>query len=300
MDYEAEKMTLDTARRLLDDAYNEVTFKNALVCVLDWCNYQRCINIHKDTRIGLDEDGFRIEKYTQVKYKDKYKLTTDTTVDITKEYFAYDSTTKKYIRVYGGSEVNPQANHWYEYVNPQEEGWYEKINVITEYVLVDKKNLSYYDMPFVNKWYEKVNNVYTLSEDMHATGQYILIDNPEHGMSPRDNNWYENQGTMQSPDYVPSTDNNVIDGKSYYICVYKDYYKLIGREAKLYEHTTDTVVDPTKTYYVEKNVDHFYPDTPEEKAEWDYSDHYSRHVDITVAGLENEITLQNKRPLSLT
>ena len=300
MDYEAEKMTIDVAKRMLDDAYNEVTFKNALVCVLDWCNYQRCVNIHKDTKTAYDDDGYKIEKYTQVKYVDKYVLTTDTTVDITKAYFTYDPSTKKFYRIYGGSGINPQAEGWYEYANPQTAGWYEKVKWITEYSLVPKSQISYYDMPHLNEWYENINNVYVLSEDMHGTGNYYLISNPQAGENPRDNGWYVNQGTQQSPDYVPTTDNNVDPNKAYYYCVYKDYYNKITKTAKLYEHTTDTVVDPDKTYYVEKGVDHYYPSTPEEIAAWDYSDHYERHVDITVAGLNEEVTLENKRPLSLT
>ena len=342
MDYEPEKMTVEMMKRMIFDAYNDVTFKNALVCILDWCNYQHCVNIHKDTRIGVDQDGNRIEKYTQVKYNDLYQLTTDTTIDISKQYFSYDSTNKKYDKVWGGSGVNPQEQGWYEYVNPQSKSWYEKVKTMTEYSKVKDSQKSYWDSPFLNQWYVHNGLTYELTNDRHCVGTFVAISNPSAGVSPRDNNWYEyngfryesvvyydpsanpnaenwyvNTGTEQSPvytrttdttvqegttyylkveDYVPTTDNNVVDGKTYYICSYKDYYSQITRSVKLYEHTTDTVVIEGKTYYTEKGVDHWLPEDPDA---WDYTKRYSRHIDITVPGVSNEITLQNRRPLPL-
>lgn len=343
MDYEPEKMTVEVMERLLNDAYNDVTFKNALVCVLDWCNYQHCANIHKDTRIGVDEDGNRIEKYTQVKNKDLYQLTADTTVDISKAYFSYSTSDKKYHRVTPESGDNPQALGWYEYVNPQSKSWYEKVKYVVEYSKVASSQMSYWDSPLVNNWYEKSGNLYYISQDRHCVGNYYVIQNPEVSASPRDNGWYEytggyryesvvdpdpganpyeqgwyvNTGTAADPtyvrstdttvqegttyywqilDYVPSTDVNVVEGHTYYICDYKDYYKQLARTAKLYEHTTDTVVDPEKTYYTEKNVDHWLPADPDA---WDYTSRYERHVDITVSGVDTEITLKDRRPIPL-
>ena len=301
MDYEPEKMTIDVMERMINCAYNDVTFRNALVCALDWCNHQRCTNIHKDTRIGVNRDGERIERYEQVDFHDKYQLTEDTEKDISKKYFEYDASKDKYYRVDGGSGTNPHALGWYEYINPSDiyHNWYEKIKTIIEYSKVPKDDVSYFDSPSVNKWYKKDEwDAYYPSTETHCRGIYSAIAEPDSSASPRENDWYEKTGSAD-PDvpenYTPSGDNNVVSGKTYYICSYYSYYKQISRPTKGYDHTTDTVIQEGKAYYTQKDVYKYLPENPDD---WDYSDHYEKHIDITVKGVDSEITLQNKRPVT--
>ena len=298
MAYESEKMTMDVMERLVNGAYNEVTFKNALVCVLDWCNWYRCTHIHKDTKIGVNAEGVRIEKYTQVSKDDKYQLSQDRVVVEGKSYFLKNG--KNYDRVIPRSTDDPYANGWYEYSNPSdyEHNWYEKIKTEYSYAEVSRSDVSYYDSPSNNGWYEKEDDLYFLSVDTHCTGEYYPVVSPAGGTSPRENDWYvkASNWTQENPVYEPTTDNNVVPGTEYFMCVYKKYYKQLSKKVNEFVKTTDTVVNPDKIYYVEKNVDHYVPENP---SEWDYSDHYSRNIDITISGVENEITLQNKRPITL-
>lgn len=306
MDYEAEKMTTAVMERLLNCAYNDVTFKNALVCALDWCNQQRCANIHKDTRIAVDSNGERIDKYAQVDFHDKYVLTEDTTVDVSKKYFTYDETKDKYYRVYGGSAINPQEEGWYEYINPSDihHQWYEKLKNLTEYSQVSKDKISYWDSPSVNKWYKNTGTeehpVYELSTETHCRGSYTALVDPASNSNPRDNDWYEKTGSADPdvPDnYTPSNDIVVVTGKTYYSCSYYQYFMQISRSTKAYVHTADTIIQDDKAYYTETadGEIHWLPENPEE---WDYTNHYERHVDISIKGIENEVTLQNKRPVT--
>lgn len=247
MSFEPEKMTVETMQRLLNDAYNGVTFKNALVCALDWCNWYRCTNIHKDVRIGVNANGYPINKYEKVK---------------------------------------PQPGD-----NPHTNRWYEKHDKTVTYSAIATSKLTYWDNPKSNKWYERVStdpDVYEESQDTYATGEYLEVT-PNTGDSPKALGWYVISGTT----YIPSTDNNVVGGRTYYMCAYKTYYKKTEKKETTYVRTMDETVVEGKKYYQQKNPEE-YRDLP------DYSSHYTRNIDITIPGVEDEITLNNKRPVTVS
>lgn len=294
---EPEQMTIEMAERMINDAYNDVTFKNALVCVLDWLNWYHCTHVHKDTKIGVDENGYRIDDYKKVPEKNWYKLSEDTSVVANKDYFEeYDHTKHKFRKVDAQMGDNPVSEGWYEYKNPNSIPWFEKIKTDISYSEVAAKEVNYDSSPKWQGWYERdqLTSEYYVSTDLHCTGTYVELTNPSPGLSPKDMGWYEWDVTLET--YLPSEDHNIQSGKTYYMCVYKTYYKQIQEKVNRYEITQDTVVNPSKTYFVQQNVDHY---IPEDESEWDYSDHYQSFVSTDVPGVESEVTLQNKRPALL-
>ena len=295
MNFEPEKMTVEVMESLLNCAYNDVTFKNALVCALDWCNYQHCVNIHKDTKIAVDDKGYRIEKYNKVTGSKLYKATADTAVVESKEYFKKKN--DKYILVEhsdiipGNPITTTDGKKLYEYENPSEKNWYEKITSIYNYVEMPKKDYTYYTYPRDNGWYIYSEGQYYPTLDIHATGTYELIADVTPSDNPEQMGWYETADV--SGGYLPTYDRIPETGKSYYQCLYIQYYKRVEEKVELYNPSSDTVVDPTKKYFKIKNVAEY---LPEDEEEWDFSKRYERNIDITIPGLDDEITLQNKRP----
>lgn len=292
MKYEPEKMTVEVMESLLNCAYNDITFKNALVCALDWCNYQHCANIHKDTKIAVDSSGKRIEKYNAVGNK-IYIATTDSAIVVDKDYFRKKDN-GKYVLV-DHSDINESTNpittrsgkKLYEYNNPAANNWYELIKTVYRYVEIPKKDYTYYTYPRDNGWYYYSNGEYWPSLDIHATGTYQAVENVTPSDNPEEMGWYEPEDVPGG--YLPTYDRFPEEGKTYYECLYTQYYKRVTETVNSYEPSSDTVVDPTKSYFYMKNVD-----TYEELDDW--TDHYERNIDITIPGIENEITLQNKRP----
>lgn len=290
--YEPEKMTVGVMESLLNCAYNDVTFKNALVCALDWCNYMHCVNIHKDTKIAIDDEGYRIEHYNAVGNK-IYKATDDSSIVDDKDYFRKKDN-GKYVLV-EHSDIDETKNpiktksgkKLYEYENPSAKGWYEKITSVYHYVEVPKKDYTYYTYPRDNGWYYYSNGEYWPSLDIHATGTYQAIADPTPSDNPEQMGWYEEADV--SGGYLPTYDKTIVAGKTYYECLYTQYYKKVEESVLQYVVSSDTVVDPLKSYFYIKNMS-------EEVEMPDWSSHYDRNIDITVPGVEYEITLQNKRP----
>lgn len=292
MSYEPEKMTVEVMRSLLNCAYNDITFKNALVCALDWCNYQHCANIHKDTRIAIDDDGYRIEKYNAVGNK-IYKATADSAIVDDKDYFRKKDNGKYVLVEHSDIDEtkNPiktrSGNKLYEYENPSAQNWFEQITSIYTYVEVPKKDYTYYTYPRDNAWYEYSSGAYYPSLDIHATGTYQEIANVTPSDNPEQMGWYEEADVAGG--YLPTYDKSPVSGKTYYECLYKQYYKRVEEAVLQYIATSDTIVDPLKSYFYTKHVSEY-----AEMEDW--TDHYDRQIDITIPGIENEITLQNKRP----
>jgi hypothetical protein len=290
--YEAEKMTVEVMESMLNCAYNDITFKNALVCALDWCNYQHCANIHKDTKIAIDADGYRIDHFNSVGNK-IYIATLDNSIVDDKEYFRKKDNgkyvlvehsdideTKKPIKTNSGKKL-------YEYNNPSANNWYEHVTSVYHYVEIPKKDYTYYTYPRDNGWYYYSNGQFWPTLDIHATGTYQVITNVTSSDNPEQMGWYEEADV--SGGYLPTYDKTPVEGKTYYECLYIQYYKRVEESVSEYILSSDTIVDPTKSYFYTKDVVE-YKEMP------DWTDHYERRVDITIPGIENEITLQNKRP----
>ena len=245
MAYEPEQMTVEAMKSLLDCAYNEVTFKNALVCALDWANWYHCTHIHKDVRIPVDDDGYRISKYTQVSVNSKYKHSTDTSVVSNKLYFKKIKSNKyEQIRPVGNENPSTEDPWWYDLINPSdnEHSWYEKKKFDYEYNRIPPTDLNYYDNPYINKWYEQeLSGDYVLSRDNHATGIFSPVVNVTIIDNPKENGWYE----LVNDSYQLVDISTYLNPKEMGL-----YEKTVQSGEDIYFLTEDMFYDLNKTYYV--------------------------------------------------
>ena len=197
MSYQPEQMTIDVAKSLLNCAYNDITFKNALLCTLDWCNWHHCVYLHKDTEIPVDSDGKRISRYEVVSIDDHFETTEDQTIVSGKSYFEKVKKNKYTdVTLTLDPSTNPSEHYpaLYEYVNPSEQDppWFEHIRTDYNYTQIPSTELSYNDNPYMNGWYEKdEHDNYVKSREQHATGDFNAVVDPEPYRNPKELKWYE-------------------------------------------------------------------------------------------------------------
>lgn len=250
MSFEPEQMTVETMEKLMNCAYNDITFKNAILCALDWCNWHHCVYLHKDSKIPVDEDGYRVNKYQQAEknakaHKGIYQKTNDRSVQEGKAYFRKNDS-GKFVKV-DPSEfpqpVDPWGLDWYEYVNPSDNDhlWYEKSNIQYEYTEISENTISYLNNPYESEWYEYVDNEYVRARDSVPQGTITQVQTIHSYDSPRDLEWLE----YRSETYQK------VNVESYYNPAELGWYERHdGGSDWVYTLTEDTFYDTTKTYYV--------------------------------------------------
>ena len=260
-----EMMDVDGMETLLLRAYNGVTFRNALLCALDWCNWYHCVNIHKDTDLCIDPDtGKIVDAYTKV-----------TKTWLTKNGLDIDTVNPSN----PGSGITPFRERF-----KNARGADVKIKKIKDY----SKYHSYEEVqnpsgnPKVNGWYEKSSNSdnYWLTIDTYVVSTKTYYR--DIGANPWHEHWYEvNQNNVA----LLTEDTSVDQSKVY-------YEESASATKYAYFVTTDTHYDETKKYY------HYKANAAEMVSLPDYTSKYERNFDIdNIRVLKEEVTLENKRPV---